>query len=73
VTTRTKRDPEQVRRAQIDKGVRPLWVLTPGSRPELLSACARHLAAQATHYCREGDARWRPIHELEFQREGGEA
>jgi hypothetical protein len=59
-----KKDPAQVRQAQLAAGVRPLWVLLPGGRPRMVNATAHPCLGEASHYCREGDRHWKPIAEL---------
>lgn len=58
------KDPEEVRRSQIARGIRPLWIYVPGDVPRQLSCTRRDLAAQAKWFCREGDEEWRDISEL---------
>ena len=58
-------DPESARRTQIAQGIQPLWVLLPNGRPSLVSTARRDAVREALYFCREGDAKWRPIDELQ--------
>jgi hypothetical protein len=61
-----KADPLKQRTAQVALGIRPLWILTEGAMPVLVSSSARHKVdmTKVTHFQREGDPHWRPIAEL---------
>lgn len=43
---------------------RPLWYLLPGGRPVRPPGKGMPLRDEPTHFCHEGDPRWRPIDEL---------
>lgn len=52
-----------------DRRGRALWLLLPGFRPVLAESVPRAIGANATHYCYEGDQKWRPIAELDAKGE----